>query len=116
MTGSPPNDASPPGEGTGASVRDKMDRVIRAWATTQAGVDIRRGPVPLWLVEQFWLAQRKLVGGEDAPALPWEPLPTTEAARIKVRAGAAGIDVCERAPVPRAVRLLYGRTEDACGN
>lgn len=85
-----------------------MDAVVRAWATTRAGINIRQGPIPPWLVERFWLAQRALTGDADTPVLPWKPLPTTEAARIKAWARAVGIEVCDRAPVPHAVRALYG--------
>jgi len=113
MPGCPPDDTALPAAKDAAGVQESMDAVVRAWATTRAGINIRQGPVPPWLVERFWLAQRGLIGDSDTPALSWEPLPTTEAARIKAWARAAGIHVHDRAPVPHAVRVLYGRLDRA---
>jgi len=83
MPGCPPDDTALPAAKDAAGVQESMDAVVRAWATTRAGINIRQGPVPPWLVERFWLAQRGLIGDSETPALSWEPLPTTEAARIK---------------------------------
>lgn len=112
MAGCPPDDAEQRAAKNTAAVQEAMDAVVRAWATTRAGINVRQGPIPPWLVERFWLAQRGLAGDRDAPALPWEPLPMTEAARIRAWARAAGIDVHDRAPVPHALRALYGRGGD----
>ena len=94
-----------------ATVERVQDAVVRAWATTRAGIEIRQRPLPPWLVERFWLAQRELAGDSDAPVLPSGPLPMTEAAQVKAWARAAGIYVHDCGPVPHAIRELYGRQQ-----